>query len=133
MNSRVIRIPEHSNRPFYKAVLIIICFSAFLFLSLTVQAQTPIWGHKVGGAVGDDRSWVSRKGPNGTVILTGTFKGTMDADPSSGVHNLSSNGQEDIFVATYTTSGTFISAFSIGGLGLDVAEGIHLTHSAIFI
>jgi gliding motility-associated-like protein len=98
---------------------------AFIFLfSLKLSAQVPLWAHHFGSTTGDDRSWVSRKGPNGTILLGGTFKGTMDIDPSPAVYNLTSNGQEDFFVACFDTAGSFIWAFSVGGAGMDVAQGL---------
>jgi uncharacterized protein (AIM24 family) len=44
---------------------------------------------------------------DGDVIVTGTFRGTVDFDPSSGVANLTGGGG---FVAKYTSAGTLVWA-----------------------
>ncbi len=39
---------------------------------------------------------------NGNIYVAGQYKGTCDFDPSSNSYNITSNGQEDIFLAKYT-------------------------------
>jgi hypothetical protein len=56
---------------------------------------------------------------NGNVYLTGSFSGTADFDPGMGIHNLTSSGDEDIFICKLDGSGNFLWAKSIGGISTD--------------
>ncbi|WP_425391248.1 PKD domain-containing protein [Ekhidna sp.] len=48
------------------------------------------------------------------VIVSGDFQNTIDADPGAGTENLVSEGSYDIFLAKYSTGGSYIWANSIG-------------------
>lgn len=53
---------------------------------------------------------------NGDIIVTGTFAGTLDFDPSGGTNNLTStNGNTDIFVAKYNSNAELIWVKYFGG------------------
>lgn len=60
----------------------------------------------------------------GNVYIAGTFRRSVDFDPSSGTAKRTSNGLDDIFVAKYSPSGDLIWAKSFGGPGVDLAGGI---------
>lgn len=71
-------------------------------------------------------TWVQSLGPSGGVLaqdsdslyLSGSFNGTMDADPGPGVVSLTSAGGNDIFVAKYAkASGSLTWAAQFGGVG----------------
>lgn len=74
---------------------------------------------------------------NGNVIITGNFSGTVDFDPGSGVTNLTSLGDRDIFLAKYNTSGELLFAHRFGStatsfetgtaLAVDASGNIYLT------
>lgn len=52
----------------------------------------------------------------GNILLTGSFKGTVDFNPGSGTANLKTNGyDQDIFIQKLDASGNFIWAKRIGG------------------
>src|SRR5690606_1756907 len=55
----------------------------------------------------------------GYVYTTGTFQGTGDFNPGSGVFNLVSAGGSDIFVQKMDSDGNFIWAKAMGGSGAD--------------
>jgi len=62
---------------------------------------------------------------SGDIYITGHFYGTVDFYPGAGVFNLSSAGNEDIFISKLDTDGNFITAIRIGGNQSD--EALDLT------
>ncbi len=70
---------------------------------------------------GEDRGHGIASDGQGGVFTTGEFAGTADFDPGPGVFNLLSNGGPDIFVARYTSTGNFLSAFAVGGPANDAS------------
>jgi Domain of unknown function (DUF4347)/Beta-propeller repeat len=78
-----------------------------------------IWGKSIGGANYDLARGVAIDG-SGNVYTVGTFKGTVDFDPSlTGTSNLSSSINEDTsineaFISKLDSSGNFVWAKSIG-------------------
>lgn len=61
---------------------------------------------------------------SGNVYVAGSFRGTVDFDPGTGVATLVSAGLEDAFVAKYTSSGVYIWAFRMGSTQDDRAYSI---------
>jgi len=57
--------------------------------------------------------------PNGNVMLTGNFSGTIDVDPGSSVYQLTSYGAEDAFFIKLDIDGNLIWANNLGGIGND--------------
>jgi hypothetical protein len=57
----------------------------------------------------------------GSLYITGYFMGTVDFDPDTSVYNLTSNGQEDVFILKLDANGYFVWAKSFGGNGQDKA------------
>ncbi|RKR05706.1 beta-propeller repeat-containing protein [Flavobacterium sp. 81] len=55
----------------------------------------------------------------GNIYLAGNFTGTTDFDPSEGIANLTSAGEEDVFVAKYDFNGKYIYACALGGIEYD--------------
>ena len=53
---------------------------------------------------------------NKSVIVAGHFRGTPDFDAGPGIFNLTSNGDQDLFIMEYDSSGNFHWAKHIGGL-----------------
>lgn len=62
--------------------------------------------------------------PAGNVYLTGTFTGSVDFDPAAGVSSLTSLGSNDVYVAKYSSAGTFIWVARIGGTGSERVTGL---------
>ena len=58
------------------------------------------------------------------IYTTGIYFGTTDFDPGPGVTELTSVGNEDIFVCKYDKHGNFIWARSFGGLTNDFCNSI---------
>ena len=68
-------------------------------------------------------------GKSGEIILTGSFNGNVDFDPSSLMNSLTSNGY-DIFISKLDANGNFISVIKIGGVSQDFAKCLSIDDSA---
>ncbi|WP_296148030.1 T9SS type A sorting domain-containing protein [uncultured Flavobacterium sp.] len=77
-----------------------------------------LWAKSFSGTNFDNGKSLTIDSSN-NVIVAGTFNGTVDFDPSSNVHNLTSQGGFDIFVAKLDTAGNFLWAKNFGGLSAD--------------
>jgi hypothetical protein len=72
---------------------------------------------------------------NGSVYTVGEFTGTTDFDPGTSVYNLSSTGENSIFISKLNSSGNFVWAKVIQGsisayssdIALDNAGNIYIT------
>ncbi|NBG65711.1 T9SS type A sorting domain-containing protein [Acidiluteibacter ferrifornacis] len=93
----------------------------FLFYITSLQAQVPTfeWAASMGGLSSADRGSSIAVDASGNVYTTGIFEGTVDFDPGTGVFNLTSAGNYDIFIQKLDASGNFIWAKRIGGSGYD--------------
>lgn len=85
-------------------------------LSSQVRAQSFEWVAQTGNNQYEDPRTVTVD-TAGNVISVGYYSGVLDADPSAGVTNLSSNGGYDIFIQKLNPSGQFMWAQGIGGNG----------------
>lgn len=66
----------------------------------------------------------------GNVYTVGTFTGTIDIDPTSGVQNITSSSGQDIFVSRLSSSASFLFGGSLaGGVSNDAAYSIDLDGS----
>lgn len=82
-----------------------------LFVTIAVEAQIPVlqYGHSTGG--NSEHGEFARDmvtDPEGNVYLTGIFHDTVDFDPSVGVSELVSTGDDDIFIAKYNPAGALV-------------------------
>ncbi len=62
----------------------------------------------------------------GNVYVTGDFKGTVDFDPGAGIYNLTSAGEEDVFIQKLDASGNFVWAKSFGSADHDISKDIYI-------
>jgi hypothetical protein len=76
------------------------------------------------GGTGIDEGHGIAVDASGNVLTTGFFNLTVDFDPGVGTTNLTSAGNEDIFVSKLDSGGNFIFAKSMGGTGNDRGNGI---------
>ena len=88
-----------------------------------------IWTKTVNGTTTSAAGFSINLDGTGNVIVTGFFDATGDFDPGAGTFNLTSNGNQDIFVLKLNSSGNFIWAVSVGGTGLD--NGYSVTTDAV--
>lgn len=92
----------------------------FICLAQTVPAQNLRWVNAVGSVTADVANVIAVDN-SGNVYITGSFTGTADFDPGSGVALLTSQGGTDIFLAKYGADGQYIWAKRIGGPTPDVS------------
>ena len=112
----------------------ILLFFVF-FLGLQLNAQQLNWAFNAGDENNDDSAHAITRDASGNIYITGKFQGTTDFDPSSSTHNLTSNGDDDIFIAKYNSSGDIQWAFNIGGteddegwdITLDASSNVYVT------
>lgn len=79
------------------------------------------WAQRIGG-VNNDYGISIALDATGNLVTTGSFRNTVDFDPSTSTFNLTSAGEDDIFISKYDAQGNFLWAKSIGG---NSAEGGH--------
>ncbi|QDU82538.1 Beta-propeller repeat protein [Polystyrenella longa] len=88
-------------------------------------AGNQLWAKNLGGANNDRANGVVVD-QSGAIYITGYFEGTVDFDPGANVHNLTSNGADDVFVLKLDSAGSFVWARSMGGTDTDEGEKITL-------
>jgi len=98
----------------------IICFLISNSLQCVSQNLTLDWVASLGSTTGDQAKAVSID-DNGNVYYTGSFTGTVDFDPDTGVYNLS-GPNNSLFLCKLDRLGEFEWAFATGreGTGNDV-------------
>ncbi len=105
----------------------------FLFpVVLQAQGLNLEWAKKV-----QSRSSSIAYDIQGNVYITGYFSGTKDFDPDSTVYNITSNGEEDVFIQKNDANGNFIWAKGFGGesddkgidIEVDVNGNVYVTGS----
>ncbi|BDS13276.1 SBBP repeat-containing protein [Aureispira anguillae] len=87
-----------------------------------------LWAKNVGGS-GWDIGEAIAVDQQGAVYITGTFRDTVDFDPSANTFPLISKGAVDIFVLKLDAAGNFIWAKSMGGSSYDNGRSIVVDHS----
>jgi len=81
-----------------------------IIYSQSVQLQ---WANTVSGNSGDYSLAVGSDAA-GNVYSVGTFTGTVDMDPGTGVFNMTAQGLHDMFIVKYDANGNFVWAKQIG-------------------
>ena len=94
-----------------------------IFISKMSPAGDLIWARSFGSDV-DDEGWGIFVDSSGNVYTTGYYQKTIDFDPGTGIHNLSSKGSSDIFICKLDSNGDFLGAWSMGGTSDDYGYGI---------
>lgn len=61
---------------------------------------------------------------NGNLYLVGSFKGTVHFDPISATDEITSSGEEDIFITRINADGSYAWTYHIGGSSSDGASAI---------
>lgn len=61
--------------------------------------------------------------PSGDIVITGYFSGSVDFDPGTATNSITASGT-DAFVTKWTTTGTLVWAFKLGGTGTDFGRSV---------
>ncbi|NJM80704.1 MAG: hypothetical protein HC854_15840 [Flavobacterium sp.] len=101
----------------------ILLLMVFAFLGVNMKAQTFDWVKTTGNATNDYATKMTTDAI-GNIYTLGSYTGTLDLDPSSGVLNVTAVGGTDIFIQKFDAMGNFINGISIGGPGNDVGSSI---------
>ncbi|WP_173977550.1 DUF4347 domain-containing protein, partial [Magnetospirillum sp. LM-5] len=95
-----------------------------IFIQKLTSSGALVWAKSVGGSSYENAAGIAVDG-DGSVVLTGTFSGTVDFDPGAGTTNLVSySGTQDIFIQKLTSSGALVWAKSVGGSSSEYAGDI---------
>lgn len=89
-----------------------------LFVQKMDSSGNFIWAHAFGSASNDFGNSINTD-VFGNVYMTGIYSGTIDFDPGSATHNLTSAGFDDVIILKLNTSGNFVWAQSFGGSYFD--------------
>lgn len=84
-----------------------------IFLLKLDTAGNFTWVHTFGDT-GNNSCYDIEVGPSGSIYSTGRFEGTIDFDPGSGLHNLTSVNSYDIYIQKLDCNGNFKWAYSFG-------------------
>ncbi len=96
-----------------------------IFVAKYTSAGEYIWANQMGGTSSDIAFSLELDGSD-NVYITGYFQGTVDFDPSTNIANLTSSGNQDIFVSKYTAAGEYVWVKRIGGAYQDYAYALAL-------
>jgi hypothetical protein len=99
--------------------------SADIFISKLDSNGNFLWAKSLGGNIDDGGNSIAVDA-GGNVYTTGGFQGTADFDPGPGTYNLTSAGDDDIFISKLDISGNFLWARRLGGNSYDHGNSIAL-------
>jgi len=106
-------LPQLFNFVFIKKLLLSIIL-LLICINANAQMQNMVWARE-GIGTGTDQGNAITVDVAGNVYTTGYFESTVDFDPGAGVTNVTSNGNQDIFIMKSDASGNLIWVKSIGG------------------
>jgi len=96
------------------------------FLSKLDVLGNHMWTRVWGGDSYNDYGWSVCVGASGTVYVIGNFEGEVDFDPTSGVEIYIANGDSDLFLSSFNSSGWYNWARVWGGDGvMDYGYGVY--------
>ncbi|MDP2388493.1 MAG: SBBP repeat-containing protein [Bacteroidota bacterium] len=106
--------------------------TADIFISKLNSSGNLVWAKQIGSSDSDAANAIVID-DSGYVYTTGSFWGTVDFDPGSGIFNLTSGTSWDVFISKLDASGNFVWAKKIGSsvndngcsIALDEAGGIY--------
>jgi Beta-propeller repeat len=94
-----------------------------VFVSKLDASGNFVWAKAFGGTSTDQGYGISVDAA-GNVYTTGSFQGTVDFDPGSGVASLTSVGSDEVFMSKLDASGNYVWAKAFGGIFGDYGYSI---------
>lgn len=95
-----------------------------IFIASFDNSGAYLWANGIGG-MGDESGKSIQADAAGNLYVTGYFQNAVDFDPGAGDQTLNSAGVNDIFMAKYSSTGTYSWAVSMGGTGEDMGNAIY--------
>ncbi|MBK7964976.1 MAG: T9SS type A sorting domain-containing protein [Bacteroidetes bacterium] len=99
-----------------------------LFLAKLDSTGNFLWAKQFGGANSDFPTML-RQDVSGNLIVSGSFRDSMDVDPSPNVQYLRSNGGVDGFLLKVNNQGNYVWAKKIGASAGDAVNGVDVDNS----
>jgi hypothetical protein len=99
-----------------------------IFISKSDASGNFLWAKKIGGG-GLDHVNTMILDEDTNLYTVGYFNGTVDFDPGSGTHNLSSAGMDDVFISKLDADGNFVWAKNVGSTDQDESFSVVLDGS----
>jgi hypothetical protein len=96
---------------------------ADIFIQKLDSTGALLWTKQMGGTDFESGTSITTD-IDGNVYTTGYFNGTVDFDPGAEKANLTSNGDNDIFIQKLDAGGNFLWVKQMGGAGSDNATSI---------
>lgn len=101
-------------------------------LKLNADDGSFSWAKSIGNTFDDMGNSVAVK--NDTVYLTGYFRGIVDFDPNAGIVNLTTGGNNDVFILKLDRDGNLIWAKNVGSSTADQGNSIAVgTNNEVYI
>lgn len=103
-----------------------------LLIALVASAQPEVFSNLSQFGIGSSQIDAGQSGSydsEGNIIIYGSFKGSLDCDPTTNSFELNPLGTPDLFVAKYNQAGDFLWAFNLGRISLNNgmdANGLNL-------
>jgi gliding motility-associated-like protein len=95
-----------------------------IFIAKYTTNGTLIWAKSISGTDTYQANSLALDA-SGNPIISGQFNSAaLDADPGTGIYNLHTAGSTDIFIIKLNTTGDFMWAKSIGGIGSEIGGAI---------
>ncbi|HEY1200401.1 MAG TPA: SBBP repeat-containing protein [Niastella sp.] len=96
-----------------------------IFILKLDAAGDYVWAKQI-GASGTQRGEGIAVDASQNVYSTGTFTNTVDFDPGSGVYELVTNADDNVYVSKLDAAGNYVWAVSVGGAGTEFCESLAL-------
>ncbi|MES2478034.1 MAG: SBBP repeat-containing protein [Bacteroidota bacterium] len=97
-----------------------------IFISKFDLKGNLVWAKQISGNANSESPTGIRVDDAGNCYITGFLVGTMDFDPGTKVNNLSSLGEEDVFLLKLNTDGDFIWVKQIGSNSFETISDIQI-------
>lgn len=92
------------------------------------------WGFSIDGTGTFDLSYDLALDDQENLYLTGAMRGTNDFDPGPDIFPLTGNGSnDDVFLASYSSSGSFRWAWSTGSSSADYGSSVHWASGSVYL